>query len=1272
MTLFKPLFMMFGVRDDEHVQVEFLFLYSFFSGLATAILYVVSVALFLSEFEFTFIPFLYIGISILSTIMIFMVSIIRNRLYWFNLQITHVLSWIAAVVVFWSILTLTPFRWPIFFIFIWYGAMASVSSVQFSDLADAFLTVPQRKRLDKLTDFAYLTGGIFGYFIIPVILSMIRIEDLLLLCMTGFVANLGVIGGISRKFKQPPVKSEPAADAEEQPEESQQTEWKVLFENKNLLKISSLAILSTFGLYFVDFLFLATTDQRYSEPEALIHFISIFFCITQIVTLVLRLTISDPLFKRHGLKFGLTILPILMAAAALLSAFFGTIKASSRFFFGMVLLDKLIDRVLRLTFEGPSNHTLYYSIPVTSRLIIKQFLSGKLRTFSIGVAGLILMMLTVVLKLSITTIAWIFAGLTVVWVIAAFRAFQAYTATLSSALQKRTLQDTSLSFDDSSSIDVLKKKIKSTYPGEVLYALDLLEKVKSESLPVVLVDLADHAEKRVRVEVLKRIANYRTTQALPVVRALLETDSDPDVRKAGLQVLAILNDAQDMDRVRAALDSPELAERAGAMIGLLRSGQPDNVLLASTRLLELVNTADASERRFAAQIIWEVGVRDLHRSLRKLLLDDDLKVRYNALLAAQTVQHPELWPLVAPNLKQSAVRTAAVSALIAGGEAVLPELEKSFDEPAQSVDVQARIMRIYGQIRGERVIELLVRRLDHPNPDVRYQVLFSLSLCNYTVKEDCIPDILHRIEHEVKYSTWLMAAFQDMEKIPLAFLLKGAIRRALDKSRRRIFLLLSFCHDANSILQARDNVTNESSERRSYALELLENMLSDEIKKLTLPILKNESPRECLEFYAKTFPQKKMELATRLPEIDKNARTWQEPWFRVSVLYTIIKVPVPQLKSMLLDALVDPHDVIRETAAWGLFHLDRHEFKKRVPDLLKDPNPQLVDVVKRLNAPGGDNEIMLTSIDRILILKSVPIFSDIPDEVLVEIAGYLQEVNVKKGETIIKVGSRDARIFLIAEGRVHVYDAHLSIASRGQGEVFGEFAALDDQPRTASVDAEEDTRLFSLNETDLKRLIQEHPEAARGIVRVLSRRIRELLDLAETHGFKKPDVRNKLQPPREQETQAHGVFLPIEKMFVLKTVSIFLETPDWVLREITSILEDVHLKAGDRLIEKGEMGNCLYIVADGKLRIHDGNKTVTFTGPRELVGEFSLLDAAPRTFSVTPVEDSHLLKLDQDVFYELMLDRPEIASGIIKVLMRYIRILIELTSPTLTEREKSA
>jgi len=66
----------------------------------------------------------------------------------------------------------------------------------------------------------------------------------------------------------------------------------------------------------------------------------------------------------------------------------------------------------------------------------------------------------------------------------------------------------------------------------------------------------------------------------------------------------------------------------------------------------------------------------------------------------------------------------------------------------------------------------------------------------------------------------------------------------------------------------------------------------------------------------------------------------------------------------------------------------------------------------------------------------VPVFSDIPDEVLVEIAGYLQEVNVKKGETIIKIGSHDDRIFLIAEGRVHVYDAHLSIASRGQGEVF--------------------------------------------------------------------------------------------------------------------------------------------------------------------------------------------------------------------------------------------
>ena len=58
---------------------------------------------------------------------------------------------------------------------------------------------------------------------------------------------------------------------------------------------------------------------------------------------------------------------------------------------------------------------------------------------------------------------------------------------------------------------------------------------------------------------------------------------------------------------------------------------------------------------------------------------------------------------------------------------------------------------------------------------------------------------------------------------------------------------------------------------------------------------------------------------------------------------------------------------------------------------------------------------------------------------------------------------------------------------------------------------------------------------------------------------------------------------------------------------------------------------------------------------KEIAGGLSLLDSEPLMASVTAVEDSRLLRLDQDVFYELMENRMEVARGIIQVLTRRLR-----------------
>ena len=129
----------------------------------------------------------------------------------------------------------------------------------------------------------------------------------------------------------------------------------------------------------------------------------------------------------------------------------------------------------------------------------------------------------------------------------------------------------------------------------------------------------------------------------------------------------------------------------------------------------------------------------------------------------------------------------------------------------------------------------------------------------------------------------------------------------------------------------------------------------------------------------------------------------------------------------------------------------------------------------------------------------------------------------------------------------------------------------------------------------------------------------------------------------------------IERVLILKTVSIFGDTPDHLLAEIADLLEEQHLDANETFITKGDPATCMYIIVNGEVSIHDGDHELNQLGPRDIVGEMAILDAAPRSASVATIVSTHLLKLDRTPFFELIADRAEVAQGIIRVLARRLR-----------------
>ena len=159
---------------------------------------------------------------------------------------------------------------------------------------------------------------------------------------------------------------------------------------------------------------------------------------------------------------------------------------------------------------------------------------------------------------------------------------------------------------------------------------------------------------------------------------------------------------------------------------------------------------------------------------------------------------------------------------------------------------------------------------------------------------------------------------------------------------------------------------------------------------------------------------------------------------------------------------------------------------------------------------------MLSPVERVLILKSAPLFADTPDNVLAELAGLVEEIGLDEGQIVFNKGDRGDSLYVVVSGSVKIWDGDRLLNELSDGEAFGELALLDPEPRLATVKAAEPTRLLRLEQAHFREVLDSQPEVSAAILRVVTRYLRGQLQYArdvdaklralESFGFIDPSV----------------------------------------------------------------------------------------------------------------------------------------------------------------------
>ncbi|EIJ42475.1 hypothetical protein BegalDRAFT_1596 [Beggiatoa alba B18LD] len=945
-----------NIRAGEGFPLLLLLIHSFFKGVSTVFFETTANTLFLREFDSHYLPYVYMATASLSIAFGVMYSKLEAKLSPDKLlSYTLWLLWIVLLLFYVSLLLFGEIAAiaPFFAIamMIWKGVHWILLTLEFWALAGLIFNVRQGKRLFGLTSTGDIVAIILGGASVTFLVNWIGTTQLLLISLIGLTGALGILRYIAHSC---PDSFLITTEKNDNGEEVARKPLGLLIKEPYVILFFCISAISSMGYYFVDFIFYDTVGAHYTREEDLASFFGLFFALLGFINFLSSALLSGRLLTLYGLTVGLLSLPVMVFITTSLSVTIGVLNGTVGAFLWLVTLTKLLDEVLRTAFESPTFRILYQPFPVAERLRLQGVRESIVEPAAIGLTGIFLLLFTTITTLSALHLAMLFLILLVAWITIAFFLRQNYTRVLMNALSNRRLNGLSLSLEDGSSVAVLQKGLESPLAGEVIYCLNTLEEMEHNNINNFFIKLLDHPQPEVRIHALRKIEQYNVTEAVKTVNQHLLIEKNTAALGTAIRTFCAISDAEAFEHVATYTNVNNPNIKKGAIVGLLKNGGIDGVLAAGETLNGLLVSLQAQDRCLAADILGEVGITSFYRPLIKLLHDNNVCVRRSALAACGKLRNPKLLPLIIDNLSHADTREAATVALVAFSEVALPTLEQELARQENNYTVQIRILKVCARIGGIETTQFLKKLLlSPPRREVYCQLLKSLVASGYQVSgAEEEQRIEFFIEREVRHITLWLASIQDMGIDKTTALLVQSLYHEIQKSQELIFFLLAYLYPAKSIFQAQRELSDESTEKRAYALEALDNIISHDIKNLIFPLLDNLTPTQRLARLNNLFPQTHKSRELRLRELLESTPIAVSTWTKACALFSVGNLSSTNLQPIVSKVLENASDaLLRETAIWTLANLKPTDLQERLRPYIKDSSPHIVALVNDLLNP---------------------------------------------------------------------------------------------------------------------------------------------------------------------------------------------------------------------------------------------------------------------------------------------------------------------------------
>jgi CRP-like cAMP-binding protein len=125
------------------------------------------------------------------------------------------------------------------------------------------------------------------------------------------------------------------------------------------------------------------------------------------------------------------------------------------------------------------------------------------------------------------------------------------------------------------------------------------------------------------------------------------------------------------------------------------------------------------------------------------------------------------------------------------------------------------------------------------------------------------------------------------------------------------------------------------------------------------------------------------------------------------------------------------------------------------------------------------------------LIKRVPLFADLDDRELREVAESMKERTFSAGESVTEEGKGGVGFFVIEDGKAKVSVGGQEVRTLGSGDYFGEIGLIADIDRTATITADSDLRCYGMTFWDFRPLVESNASIAWKLLQAMAQRLKE-------------------------------------------------------------------------------------------------------------------------------------------------------------------------------------